>query len=140
VIKITSLTILSASLFRLSPSDPLRTVRFPVNNMGIDDPNRGPARRAMTHQQKITLGEMRSSGVRSLLVYCADYHCAHAVRISSDRWPDHIRLSDLEPLFVCQACGRRGASDIGIPQTRHPPVGLGGDPKGSRETLRTCYA
>jgi hypothetical protein len=29
--------------------------------------------------------------------------------ISADRWPDHIRLSDLEPLFVYQACGRRGA-------------------------------
>jgi hypothetical protein len=58
---------------------------------------------------KITLGEMRSSGVRGLLVYCADYHCAHAVRISAGRWPDHIWLSDLEPLFVCQACGRRGA-------------------------------
>jgi hypothetical protein len=54
-----------------------------------------------------TLGEMRSSGVRGPLVYCAD--CAHAVRISADRWPDHIRLADLEPLFVCQACGRRGA-------------------------------
>jgi hypothetical protein len=23
--------------------------------------------------------------------------------------PDHVRLSDLEPLFVCQACGHRGA-------------------------------
>jgi hypothetical protein len=62
-----------------------------------------------TGQQKITLGEMRSSGVRGLLVYCADYRCAHAVRISADRWPDQIRLSDLEALFVCQACGRRGA-------------------------------
>jgi hypothetical protein len=58
--------------------------------------------------QKITLGEMRSSGVRGLLVCCADYQCAHAGRISADRWPDHIRLSDLQPLFVCQACGRRG--------------------------------
>src|SRR5437764_4041959 len=58
---------------------------------------------------KITLGEMRSSGVRGLLIYCADYKCAHAVRITADRWPDHIRLSDLEPLFVCQPCGRRGA-------------------------------
>src|SRR5260370_35074227 len=28
--------------------------------------------------QKITLGEMRSSGVRGLLVYCADYQRAHA--------------------------------------------------------------
>ena len=62
-----------------------------------------------TRQLKITLGEMRASGVRSLLVYCADYKCARAVRINGDWWPDHIRLSDLEPLFVCQACGRRGA-------------------------------
>jgi bifunctional non-homologous end joining protein LigD len=60
-----------------------------------------------TRQHKITLGEMRASSVRGLLVYC--YKCAHAVRISADRWPDHVRLSDLEPLFVCQACGRKGA-------------------------------
>jgi hypothetical protein len=56
-------------------------------------------------EQKITLGEMRASGLRGLLVYCADYKCAHSVEISGDRRPDHIRLSDLEPLFVCQACG-----------------------------------
>jgi len=58
---------------------------------------------APTRQQKITLGEMRSSGVRSLLVYCADYQCAHLAKISAALWPDHLRLSDLEPLFVCQA-------------------------------------
>jgi hypothetical protein len=23
-------------------------------------------------------------------------------------WPDHVRLSGLEPRFVCQACGKRG--------------------------------
>jgi hypothetical protein len=44
---------------------------------------------------------MGSSGVRGLLVYCADHRCGQAVRISGDRRPDHIRLSDLEPLFVC---------------------------------------
>ena len=60
-------------------------------------------------EQKITIGEMRSSGVHGLLVYCADYRCAHAVRISGDRWPDYIRLFDLERMFVRQACGRRGA-------------------------------
>jgi hypothetical protein len=60
-------------------------------------------------QQKITLGEMRASGVRGLLVYRADYKCAHSVAISGDQWPDQIRLSDLEPLFVCQACGQSGA-------------------------------
>jgi hypothetical protein len=26
--------------------------------------------------QKITLGEMRASGVRGLLIYCADYQCS----------------------------------------------------------------
>ena len=56
---------------------------------------------ALTRPQKITLGEMRSSGVRGLLIYCADYHCSHSIEISADRWPDHVRLSDLEPLFVC---------------------------------------
>ena len=56
-----------------------------------------------------TLGEMRALGVRGLLVYCADYNCSHGIRMSADRWPDNVRLSDLEPLFVCQACGRKGA-------------------------------
>src|SRR5258706_13191096 len=41
-----------------------------------------------TRQKKIPLAEMRVSGVRGLLVHCADYHCAHAVRIGADRWPD----------------------------------------------------
>jgi hypothetical protein len=31
----------------------------------------------MTRPQKITLGEMRSSGVRGLLVYCSDYKCGN---------------------------------------------------------------
>jgi hypothetical protein len=60
-------------------------------------------------RQKITLAEMRASGVRDLLVYCSDYHCSHWTAISGDRWPDDVRLSDLEPKFTCQACGRRGA-------------------------------
>ena len=29
--------------------------------------------------------------------------------MSADLWLDHIRLSDLEPRFVCTACGQRGA-------------------------------
>jgi hypothetical protein len=60
-------------------------------------------------RQKITLAEMRASGVRGLLVYCSDYHCSHSTAISGDRWPDDVRLSDLEPRFTCQACGRHGA-------------------------------
>jgi hypothetical protein len=60
-------------------------------------------------RQKITFAEVRASGVRGLLIHCSDYHCSHWTAISGDRWPDHVRLSDLEPKFTCQACGRRGA-------------------------------
>jgi hypothetical protein len=58
---------------------------------------------AMDRPQKITFGEMRESGVRGVLVYCADYKCSHSIA------PDEVRLSDLEPQFVCKACGKRGA-------------------------------
>jgi len=63
----------------------------------------------MERQQKITLGEMRESGPRRLLVYCGDYKCAHSIVISAERWSDQVRLSDLEPRFTCQVCGHRGA-------------------------------
>jgi hypothetical protein len=61
------------------------------------------------HPQKITFGEMRASGVRDVLVYCRDHHCSHHIRISTDFWPDHLRLSDIEDRFVCRVCGKRGA-------------------------------
>jgi hypothetical protein len=60
-------------------------------------------------QQKITMAEMRASGVRGLLIYCSDYKCSHSTAISAERWPDDIRLSDIEPLFTCRACGHKGA-------------------------------
>lgn len=68
-------------------------------------------------QQKITLGEMRHpeggrGGTHALLIYCADYRCGHLVRMpaaEADKWPDDVRLSDLEPKFTCSKCGRRGA-------------------------------
>jgi hypothetical protein len=55
---------------------------------------------------------MRAAGVRSLVIYCSDYKCSHHAAISADhcdQWPDDVRLSDLEPLFSCQACGLKGA-------------------------------
>jgi hypothetical protein len=36
-----------------------------------------PEPTAPTRPQKITLGEMRSLGVRGLLIYCTDFRCAH---------------------------------------------------------------
>jgi hypothetical protein len=59
--------------------------------------------------EKITIAEMRSAGVRGVLVYCADHKCSHVATVSADEWPGDIRLSDLEGRFTCTASGRRGA-------------------------------
>jgi hypothetical protein len=64
---------------------------------------------ALARPMKITFGEMRASGIRDLLIYCSDYRCSRSIQIGGDRWPDDIRLSDIEPLFVCKDGGRRGA-------------------------------
>jgi len=52
---------------------------------------------------------MRASGTIGILVYCADYRCSHSIEMSAGRWSDDLRLSDIEPRFVCKACGKRGA-------------------------------
>ena len=62
---------------------------------------------------KITLGEMRATGARGLIVFCADDRCSHHISLPPDyvdHWPDRVRLSDLEPRFVCKVCGKRGAN------------------------------
>lgn len=77
---------------------------------------------------KITLGEMRGgrAGTRGLLVFCGDYRCGHVIRLAPakvDRWPDEVRLSDLELKFICRKCGRRGA-DV-RPDFQRPQMGTG---------------
>jgi hypothetical protein len=49
------------------------------------------------------------SRVRGLLIYRSDYRCSHSIAMSAGQWADDVRLSDIEPQFVCSACGRRGA-------------------------------
>jgi hypothetical protein len=41
----------------------------------------------MERPQKIASAEMRASGVRRLLIYCANYSRGHYIAISADRWP-----------------------------------------------------
>ena len=80
----------------------------------------------MSASQKITFAEMRASGVRGLLVYCSDYLCSHSIAISGDPWPDEMRLSDIEPRFVCSVCGKRGADvrpDFSWNKVRVPMMG-----------------
>lgn len=55
---------------------------------------------------KITFGQMRAMGLSGILVSC---HCGHHVALDGAQWPDEVRLSDIEPRFVCQGCGSRGA-------------------------------
>lgn len=52
---------------------------------------------------------LSNDGPRLLIVYCADFKCSYSVIVSSDLWPGHVRLSDLDPKLNCKACGRRGA-------------------------------
>jgi hypothetical protein len=59
--------------------------------------------------QKITFGEMRAGGTIGILVYCTDYRCSHSIAMPATRWTNDVRLSDIEPRFVCKACGTRGA-------------------------------
>jgi len=63
----------------------------------------------MKRSREITLGEMRASGVRGLLICCSDYRCSHSITVNADQWPDETRLSDLEKQFTCSVCGRKGA-------------------------------
>jgi hypothetical protein len=63
----------------------------------------------MSRPQKITFGEMRSSGPTRVVAFCGDYNCAHSTVVDAAQWPDDIRLSDLEPRFFCKVCGHRSA-------------------------------
>jgi hypothetical protein len=39
---------------------------------------------------------------------------SHSVALSADRWPDDMRLSDIEPRSTCTVCGRRGADALAV--------------------------
>ena len=64
---------------------------------------------ALTRQKKITFGEMREAAADRVLIYCADYKCSHSIEMHASQWTDDVRVSDIEDLFVCTACGKRGA-------------------------------
>ncbi|MGY4570538.1 uncharacterized protein (UPF0264 family) [Bradyrhizobium sp. USDA 3256] len=59
---------------------------------------------------KITFGEMRETGATRIIVFCKDYRCSHNVQMDAARWPDEMRISDVEPRFICTVCGKRGSN------------------------------
>jgi hypothetical protein len=95
-------------------------------HFGDDLPLRPLMRRFRQHL-KITFAEMRESGVRGILVYCADYQCSHSIAIS-DPWPDDLRRSDIEHRFVCvysllSSVPRSILSAIGLDRVRQKNAG-----------------
>ena len=74
-----------------------------------DDP---PAKRRRQQYQgpPVTLGHIRSHGVRHLLIYCSQgLYCHHSAVVDADRWPDETVLLDLDAKAVCTKCGMIGA-------------------------------
>jgi hypothetical protein len=55
----------------------------------------------------MTLGNMRSLGVRGLDATCPN--CHQATRLDVDPWPDHVPVPIFGPRMVCTRCGIIGA-------------------------------
>jgi hypothetical protein len=85
-----------------------------------DDP---PAKRRPTPYQgpPVTLGHLRSNGVRRLLIYCSTGLCHHSAVVDADRWSDDTALRDLCPKAVCTKCGMIGA-DVRPDWSERPPA------------------
>jgi hypothetical protein len=85
---------------RYSPDARSRSPRRPARQTTTRAPYRGPP---------VTLGHIRSHGVRRLLIYCSTGLCHHSAVVDSDRWPDETALLDLDRRAVCTKCGMIGA-------------------------------
>lgn len=76
---------------------------------------------------KITFGQLREQGLHHIEVFCRDYTCSHSVILPADRWPDHVRLSDIEDQFVSTGAAsevRRSGdatSSLSAPTHTFPP-------------------
>lgn len=55
----------------------------------------------------MTLGNMRSLGVRSLAIYCT--RCHHQAVLPVEGFGDHVEVPSFGPKIVCTRCGSIGA-------------------------------
>jgi hypothetical protein len=90
-----------------------------------DDP---PAKRRRQQYQgpPVTMGHIRSHGVRYLLIYCSTGFCHHSAVVDADRWPDDTVLLNLNRKAVCTRCGMIGADVRPNWSERPPPESLTG--------------
>jgi hypothetical protein len=70
----------------------------------------------------VTLGHIRSHGVRRLLIHYSTGLCHHSAVVDVDRWPDDTALLDLDAKAVCTKCGKIGA-DVRPNWSERPPPG-----------------
>jgi len=101
-----------------------------------------PDRRQPYAGEPMTLGNMRSIGVRGLSVTCGALGCHHAARVEADHFPDALAIPALGRRFRCRACGHLGADtrpdwrELGQPHLSDrvtgpnpaPPGGADGSP------------
>ena len=74
---------------------------------------------ALTRPPKIAHAEMRDTGARGVLVYCQDINFSHTIAISTDPWPDEVRLSDLERRSSARPARRIAPNVQHTEDTRH---------------------
>ena len=67
-----------------------------------------PAQARAATGREITVPRRYSAQPTSLFS-AKTYQCPHNVDLDAARWPDEMRLSDLEPPLACLSCGKQGS-------------------------------
>ena len=70
----------------------------------------------------MTLGNMRSNGVRPTIVWCSNVTCRHEAIVNVDALGDDVPVPSLGLRMRCQRCGQRGA-DVRPNWNERPAVG-----------------
>ncbi len=58
----------------------------------------------------MTLGNMRSLGVRSIIAHCSP--CSHSASVNCDRFPDDFPAPDVDRYLRCFVCGSKKLTSI----------------------------
>ena len=78
----------------------LQGSKLAIQSLAASPPPRSAESWGMPRPQKITFGEMRSTGVHSVLIYCADCKCSHGRESSRDYFASLEPPSSTFPPFL----------------------------------------